>query len=150
MDFGGTLIFEGRNGLRFIKSNEDGLIDLVFGNEQGGEVVLEFEPELFAEIARKIRGFQESGDSSLNVGAHCRVTPDIFLDIDGEKNLTLNVDLKELENAAIFKITSRKGNLDLIISKDQGGILADRMNKIAQIETLEEEVQKKASLNASL
>ena len=61
MEFNGSITFEGRNGLRWIKKDEEtGLIEMVLDTDS--EMILDFEPELLRSIVETAQKFFAGGE----------------------------------------------------------------------------------------
>ena len=86
MDFNATLEFCGKDGPRYIgKDEETGHTLLVFDND-GSEIYLSFEPEMFKALSEAVNQFAASGKEvcpARHKGG--RVNLDLFLPLFEEK-----------------------------------------------------------------
>lgn len=87
MLFGGTIRFEGENGISYVVKKKSGLIQVQVEIKSGGELLLEFAPKI-AEALRVALNEIRAGSNSVAVDkerAEGRVRPDIYLHYDDEE-----------------------------------------------------------------
>ena len=145
MKFNGEISFDGKNGLQWIKEDEEtGLIEVCLNNDDGCDMILSFDPELLKSILETGKKFFETGKTSENINAGtCRVKPELHLWIDDE-DVSINVhpgDLEE-ENPGLIIKGKRYGEVSLCFNFNQARMIAYCCQKIIELRESLKELQK--------
>jgi len=139
----GTLIFEGGQLVSWIKDDkETGLVDMVF-DTYDKELVLSFEPGCFDAMVKAIKEFQEKRKTTHNP-TRCkgRILSDLYLAMENDKRVKMDVNIEEDEERPILNIWSGKEKFELIFSVAQAKEIKRRCEKIIEIDEAQKEVQK--------
>ena len=153
MKFDGSIVFEGGNGLRWIKKNkETGLIEMVLATDGRGEIVLYFEPELLKSIAENAQKFF-AGDEKVVVdgpdSGSCRIKPNLVLLVEDE-DVSIEVDWDQPNESDPMIIISGKrwGKVDLGFNLNQARVISECCKKVIEIRNSLEELQKSKLVSA--
>jgi hypothetical protein len=149
MNFDGTLILEGANGLRWIRKNDKGLIEVYFTTVDNGELSLEFDSDLFERIVYNANSFMGSKKAVEKIGdGACVAKPDVLLDMRGKKT-TLETEWEEPDECdPSLTISSGYGNVALMVDMAVVKALRDKCQEILDIRHSIKEVQKKKTIRA--
>ena len=136
MELGGQITFEGKNGLFLIQGDkENGLVEVYLKNDDGNDMILYFDPALFASILELGVQFLNTGETQENLKSKtCRAKPDLNLWIDDE-DVSIKVDCgnPDEDNPNLIITSKRYGQIEVGLNVNQAAMIAYCCKKIIEI-----------------